>query len=497
MNNGADREDHFLDMVENAIFRHARSPYRPLFESAGCELGDVQTLVRNSGIEETLRALRRADVYVSYEEFKGRVPLARGGTEFDVSPQDFHNPRLKPTYMTQSGGTTGTPSMVPLSLGSIAVSAAYEMVTYDGQGFLDDPWVLWRGVMPDSSGINNILRRAHWGSFPDHWYSPVVTRDQEKRLLKYELATRLPLLMARTAGARIPNPEPLPLDQAGVIADWIAATIQDRGGAVVQTTVSSALRVCLRAAEMGYDLTRSVFLVSGEPVTPGKAGSILATGARLHSNYAFTEMGRVGVGCADAADVTDVHLCDGLSAFIEHPRRLPGSELTVPALNVTSLLPSAPIIMLNAEIDDYGVLESRSCGCPLGELGQNTHLSQIRSFRKLTGEGLTLLASDILKILDRVLPARFGGSPLDYQLSEQEDEVGFTRFVIRVSPRVKIDSESEVIDAFLGALSTDAQRAFLVPMWRQAGTFRVERSEPSWSKTGKLQPLNIERDGQT
>ena len=130
-------------------------------------------------------------------------------------------------------------------------------------------------------------------------------------------------------------------------------------------------------------------------------------------------------------------------------------------------------------------------------MGENTHLRQIRSFRKLAGEGLTLLGSDILGVLDEVLPARFGGTPLDYQLSEEEDEVGFTRFVIRVSPRVVIDSESEVVDAFLGALSTDAQRAFLVPMWQQAGTFRVERREPSWSKTGKLQPLHFERDGQS
>jgi hypothetical protein len=206
-------------------------------------------------------------------------------------------------------------------------------------------------------------------------------------------------------------------------------------------------------------------------------------------------MGRIGVGCVDASDVTDVHLCEGLCAVIEHPRTMPGIELTVPALNITSLLPSAPMIMLNAEIDDYGLLESRSCGCALGVLGENTHLSQIRSFRKLAGEGLTLLGSDILGVLDEVLPARFGGSPLDYQLSEEEDEVGFTRFVIRVSPRVDIESESEVIDVVLASLATDAQRAYTVPVWRQAGTFRVERTEPSWSKTGKLQPLHIERPG--
>ncbi len=490
----ANREYHFLTVVESAIFGNPRSPYLPLFELAGCELGDVQALVRTAGLEGTLSELRRSGVYISYEEFKGRVPLVRGTKEFAVAPQDFHNPRLRSALMTQSGGTTGIPSEVPVSLGSLAVSAAYEMVAFEAQGFLAYPWVLWKGVMPDPSGINNVLRRAYWGSVPEHWYSPVVGSDQDKRLFKYRVATRLPILMARSVGARIPHPEPLPLDRGDVIAEWVAATIREDGGAVVQTTVSSALRVALSGLERGYDFEGGTFLVSGEPVTPGKENAILATGATLLSNYGLTEMGRIGTGCADASDVTDVHLLEGISAVIEHPTSVPDSELTVPALHVTSLLPSAPMVMLNVEFDDYGLLESRPCECALGQLGERTHFSQIRSSRKLAGEGLTLLGSDILKVLDEVLPAHYGGSPLDYQLCEKEDDVGFTRFVIRVSPRVSVPSESGLIDLVLASLSTDAQRAYTVPVWRQAGTFRVERTEPKWARTGKLQPLDIERN---
>ncbi len=194
----ANRESHFLAMVESGIFTNPRSPYRSLFELAACELGDVQDLVRSEGLENTLRQLRHSGVYVTYEELKGRVPLVRGGREFAVAPQDFYNPNLQSAPMTESGGTTGNPSKAPLSLGALAVSAAYEMVVLEARGFHAYPWVLWRGVIPDSAGLNNILRRAHWGSVPEHWYSPVVGRDQEKRLLKYRVATRLPLLMART-----------------------------------------------------------------------------------------------------------------------------------------------------------------------------------------------------------------------------------------------------------------------------------------------------------
>ena len=45
--------------------------------------------------------------------------------------------------------------------------------------------------------------------------------------------------------------------------------------------------------------------------------------------------------------------------------------------------------------------------------------------------------------MERVLPARFGGSPLDYQLMEEEDERGFTRLSLLVSPKLRIADESK------------------------------------------------------
>jgi hypothetical protein len=36
-------------------------------------------MVRNQGLEEALRALREARVYVTFEEFKGREPMVRHG----------------------------------------------------------------------------------------------------------------------------------------------------------------------------------------------------------------------------------------------------------------------------------------------------------------------------------------------------------------------------------------------------------------------------------
>ena len=43
-------------------------------------------------------------------------------------------------------------------------------------------------------------------------------------------------------------------------------------------------------------------------------------------------------------------------------------------------------------------------------------------------------ASALLELVERVLPARFGGSLTDYQFAERESE-GVTRLELRVSPR--------------------------------------------------------------
>jgi hypothetical protein len=178
--------------------------------------------------------------------------------------------------------------------------------------------------------------------------------------------------------------------------------------------------------------------------------------------------------------------------MIQFPRTVPGTDIQVSAFNMTSLMPTAPKILLNVEIDDYGTVEERRCGCPLEELGFSTHIRHIRSFRKLTGEGITLIGTDMEHILDTVLPERFGGSVTDYQLWEEEDENGLTRLSLVVSPRVRIDDEGAVIDTVMRTLSTmnsgaEGARA----IWAQAGSLRVKREEPFWTSRGKLMPLHL------
>ena len=101
-----------------------------------------------------------------------------------------------------------------------------------------------------------------------------------------------------------------------------------------------------------------------------------------------------------------------------------------------------------------------------------------------------MLASEMLPVLEEVLPARFGGTPLDFQMLEEEDEEGFTRLTLIVSPRIRINHESDVIDAVMSSLKHGGLSAELASvLWRQGKTFRIKRMEPIVSGSGKLKPL--------
>jgi hypothetical protein len=149
---------------------------------------------------------------------------------------------------------------------------------------------------------------------------------------------------------------------------------------------------------------------------------------------------------------------------------------------------------VNVQSDDYGILEERDCGCPLQELGLTRHVRNIRSFRKMTGESMTLVGSDMLRILEEELPARFGGSANDYQLAEEEDERGFTRVTLLVSPRVEVADERLVLDAVLQGLRSSSLAYDLAgAFWAAAGTLRIRRQEPILTERGKLMPLHLAR----
>ena len=134
----------------------------------------------------------------------------------------------------------------------------------------------------------------------------------------------------------------------------------------------------------------------------------------------------------------------------------------------------------------------------MGRLGWTTHVHTIRSFEKLTAGGMTFLDADVVKVLEEVLPARFGGGPTDYQLLEQEVEGGHPCLRLLVHPAVGPVEEEAVIDTFLNALGGGSGVERVMSMqWREASLLRVERQAPRTTAVGKILHIHSERPGFT
>lgn len=488
-----ERESNFLRIVKRGIFGYLKSPYLPLMKLAQCEMGDIENMVREKGLENTLMELRNVGIYISFEEFKGRKPIERKGKVIPTQAHDFDNPFLSHYYQAETGGTTGAGTRVGMDLDHISSQAPFIMIREYAHGLLNVPTAIWRGILPDESGFSSILYRYRSGNLPKKWFTP-ITKQNFKPSLKNHLATKYILGMGHLMGVPIPWPEPVHLDQAIVIARWAARTLESHGACLINTHVSMALRIALAAQEEKLNLTGVTFMGGGEPPTPAKVRKITSTGARYIPNYYLADVGIIGAGCANPLEINDLHFFkDGLS-LIQYPRSVIGSEIKVDAFYLTTLLPTSPKIMLNVESDDYGIIETRACGCPLEGYGYTEHIRQVRSFQKLTGDGVTLVGSEMIHILEEILPGRFGGSPLDYQLVEEEDERGLTRLTLLVSPKIEISDEREVIETVLEALGQMSVSGNLArSIWSQAKALRIKRTEPIWTTRGKLMPLHLER----
>jgi hypothetical protein len=97
--------------------------------------------------------------------------------------------------------------------------------------------------------------------------------------------------------------------------------------------------------------------------------------------------------------------------------------------------------MLNVESGDFALGSRRECGCGALPASFSRHLHTIRSYEKLTSEGMSFLGGDLISLVEQVLPARFGGGPTDYQFVERE-EGGLSKVSLRVGQGVgKLDHE--------------------------------------------------------
>ncbi len=210
------REANLLRLAERSIYGYPSSPYLALLKLAGCEIGDLRSLVKGKGVEGALRDLREAGVYVTFEEFKGRKPILRHGKTISVRARDFDNPYAQRGFAVFTSGSTGLATAVGQDLDYIAAGAPHQMLTLSAYGLLNVPSVHWMNMLPGNA-LRFILQRAFYGQRTRRWYSAQGWRDS-KYWLKYDLATLYMGACMRAMGAAAPLPRIARLDQGVLVA---------------------------------------------------------------------------------------------------------------------------------------------------------------------------------------------------------------------------------------------------------------------------------------
>lgn len=483
----AKRDSLFLQMVREAIWQNPRSPYHHLLTAAGWTDETLADAVQKRGIEATLRSLRDSGVFLTHAEFKERKPIERNGLHLEWDDLSVHHPRVLPAFEVRTGGTRSRGDRVPATFAYLASQRAPTWcLTLEAVGGGRWPAVIW---MPREASFLWWLVLASMRRPAVRWFSMVdfsYVRIPQLHLLMYRLGQVAGLLR----GLRLPYIEYVPLSSAEAVYDAVSATRARHGGCSVITTPSGATRLAGLAGRFGHDLKSVAFVVGAEPLTPGKYAEIAGTGARVGVRYNITEIGAIGGACGQPTAADDVHLLADSFGFIPDRRVLPDGE-AVDGLMLTTLLPSSPMALLNLDSDDFAQVTTRRCGCLWDDLGLHTHFSRIRSFSKLTGEGVTVLGTECVRIIEEVLPREFGGRSIDYQLLEVEDEQHLTRLHLLVSPAVGPVDEEKVLARFQQEVKNPVPRGdALPPMWRQADTIKVVRREPVSTTAGKLLPFH-------
>jgi hypothetical protein len=477
------RELDFLWVLRHTIYDQPQSPYRQLLEWAGCAYGDVERLVRQDGVEGALRALYREGVYLTVDEFKGRRPAIRGSAEIEVGPARLRN-HVAAAHLF--GGTSGSRSprmQVPMGLGFIRDRAVNACLTLHARGAVE-----WRkAVWADPGGCLALsIRFSSFGQPAARTFSLVDLADPGLDS-SYRWGARALAWGSRLAGVPIPAAEHVAVDAPLAIARWIRE-VRDAGARPhLWTYVSPAVRLCRASAAAGIDLTGAAFTVTGEPLTDARLAAMREVGAEAVADYGSAESGFIGYGCLAASLPDDVHLFHDLHALLQLGAGEGTPELPMGALLVSSLRPSAPVILLNVSMGDRAEVVRRVCGCPLERLGWVTHLHTIRSYEKLTAGGMTFLDTDVIRVLDEVLPGRFGGGPTDYQLAEEETPDGGVRIRLLVHPALGTLDANDIIETFLRALGSGSPADRMMALhWRRAGVLVVDRQVPRATSTGKI-----------
>ncbi len=481
----------FVERVREACASPG-SPYGRLLVHAGCTIPDLARDVERDGVEDTLLRLLCAGVYLTGDEFKGRRPVVRGSLQFTVDPATLLNPGAVVHGLSESSGSRGARTPVPIDLAFIRDHAINTHLALDACG--GRAWAHAHYGVPGGTSVTNPLEFAKGGTPPARWFTPIdlATPGLSPRYRLGASAMRLGSVLARVP---LPGPTHAPLDDPMPIVRWIAAVLRSGDVPHVWGFSSSALLICQAAADAAIDIGGARFTAGGEPTTAARRAAVEATGAVVLPRMGATETDILSYACAAPLAADDMHFFHDRHALIQPGPNAAATGLPAEAMVLTSLLASAPIRLLNVCMGDQARLVRRECGCPMERHGWNLHIHDVRSFEKLTAGGITLLDVDVVRVLEEVLPARFGGSPTDYQLLELLDGAhARPRVQLLVDPSVGPLDPVAVADAFLNAVGGgDSGEKLMELQWRGGKVLEVVRERPHRTSSGKILHLFLER----
>ena len=360
-------------------------------------------------------------------------------------------------------------------------------------GLRDRLMVVLKPIPPAIDGLIETVYYARAGCPAARWFSTVA---RSLDATHYRVATRLLVSLARLRGVKVPYPVDLHENDFSAVAEWIARKRSEGRACVVSSYASPAVRVASAATEKGLDIRGTLFLVGGETLTEAKRAVIESAGAEVFPRYSISEIGAVGHSCRRMQSGDSVHLFTDSAAVIGYRKTAPLAQAQVNSLLFTTLLPYAPHVLINAEMDDGGDLEEGACDCTYAAAGFTRVIRNIHSYGKLTGHGVTLVGTDMVRILEEVLPGRFGGSATDYQLLEW-DGGNQARLTLRVSRRVALGSLDEVRDMLLLEMRKLYGGEIASRMFRDAAVLDVAHEDPIATARGKVLPLHLLGSGAT
>lgn len=478
------RKDDFLRFVRETIYRNPNSPYLKLLRQADFQFDDLHALVVKEGVQGSLKAMYHEGVYLTLDEFKGRVPVVRGTSTFDVNPSVLRNPLSMPSVRTQTSGSSGSRVSVVLDLSFVKKRSIDHCMLLEARGGLGWAHAIW-GV-PGFADTLRLLELTSCGISPDRWFSQ-IDFDSPELHPRYRWSSSVLRNMARLFGPSIPAKEYVPWNDPTPIARWLNRSLERGTTPHLITHVGPGVRICQTALSQNIDIAGSQFTIGGEPFTTARHEMFHKAGSTVLPRMMASECGYIGYGCLRPCSVDDMHVIDDMNTVISLKEKDALGGLPANAVLISSMRPNAPVVLLNVSLGDQAIVDQKSCGCHLEKLGWTTHIREVRSFKRLTAGGMTFNDKDVERVLEHVLPARFGGTPLDYQIIESEGSDGDPRISLVVSPSVGAIDEAALASTFIDSIGFGSgPERIMGRQWKTGKLVSVKRRPPSMTASGKV-----------